>query len=592
MKKLTLKEFLSALTARLEKYSHEELKEILLAQGISMSPQERTQFLDGLVLPERKEKKPKGRKKEDEEGDLLLSEIESFGKRAAKYEFTTGWGWDHEYGEERAWGDDTWVSEIDDLFDRILEFYESGNYEIARQAFESLFEIYHGGMEEGQFSGYDQDEMIETDLDEAVLKYLRCIYLTEPPSERPQAIWDALRRLSFDAKDINIHGLMNVSMEELPRLEEFGRQWMEFLRKEKASRLATNLLKEAVRLFQGARGLEVLATGEGEKYPSAYLEWLEALKKENKQEEIVRAASLGLEKLPDRLQIRAKIAEYLYAAALTLKRKDLLDRALKEAFFADPSLERLLDFLENAENSEERFKRLQEALIRVRMVQKKKGGERTGNLDRLPDFFEGEIPENLELQIDLLKGDYERAAAQMEKSKPLGWSSGKDPGALGAPFFMFAKWDSGKKLAANLAELWKDATSPDPFYSHDYEGIWNGEEDLRDSLRSRKTEPRFRNLLEEILKEIPLPENGKDDYFHQAEKIVLRRIDAIVGNKHRQSYWKAAQLLLAVAEVYWSNGETAKGQKIIDRVREKYRHHSAFRKEMQMRAKKSGVFSV
>lgn len=162
MKKLTLREFISALKTRLEKYTHEEIKEIILAQGIAMSPRERIQFLDGFVLPEKKERKKKGQKTKEDD-DLLLNEIEAFGKRVAQYEFTTGWEWDNEYGEERGWGDDSWVGEVDDLFGRIQEFYEAGNYEIARKAFESLLEIYRGGMEEGKFSGYDQDEMIETE---------------------------------------------------------------------------------------------------------------------------------------------------------------------------------------------------------------------------------------------------------------------------------------------------------------------------------------------------------------------------------------------------------------------------------------------
>ena len=443
MKTLTLKEFIAALKARLEKYNHEEIKEIILAQGMAMSPRERIQILDGFVLPEKKERKKKGRKTEEDD-NFLLTDIEAFGKRVDKYEFTTGWGWDDEYREERAWGDDSWVSEVDDLFDRIQEFYEAGKYEIARKAFESLLEIYRGGMEEGRLSGYDQDEMIETDMDEAGLKYLRCVYLTKTPPERPNAIWNAISMISFDAKDLNIHGLINVSTEELPQLEEFGRQWREFLKKQKVSSLSTNLLKEAVRLFQGVKGFETLAMEEGEKFPSAFVEWPDALKKENKPEEIIRAASLGLERLPDRLLIRAKIADYLHAAALKLDRKDLIDRSLKEALFADPSLERLLDLLDNARNLEERIKILNEGLVRFQMVQKKKTEERAWDLNRSPDFFEREIPGNFELQFYLLKGDYEKAAAQMEKSKSLGWSSGEDPGALGAPFFCFPNGIPGK----------------------------------------------------------------------------------------------------------------------------------------------------
>jgi tetratricopeptide (TPR) repeat protein len=592
MEKITLKEFISALKARLEKYSHEELKEILLAQGIAMSPQERLQFLEGFVLPEKKERKPKGGKEKDEDADLLLSEIEAFEKRVDKYEFTTGWGWDDEYGAERAWGDDSWVSEVDGLFDRIHEFYEAGNYEIARKAFESLLEIYRGGMEEAKFSGYDQDEMIETDIEEAALKYLRCVYLTEPTSERPQAIWKAMSKISFGAEDVNIHGLINVSTEELPQLEEFGRQWREFLKKQKVSSLSTHLLKEAVRLFQGVKGLENLAMEKGEKIPSAFVEWLDALKKENKHEETIRAASLGLEKLPNRLLIRAKIADYLHAAAVKLKRKDLISRALKEALFANPSLERLLDLLDNTPNREERNKTLQEALDRFAVIQERKGKDRYWDSNRLPDFFEAEVPDNLVLQACLLKGDYEKAGGELEKAKPLGWSSGENPGVLGVAFFLFAKWNQGKKLGANLAELWKEATDPRPFSYLDYYGGSDEEEGSQEPRKPRNAEARFRTCLEGVLKEIPFREDEKEEYFHRAEKMALRRIDAIVGNQHRKSYWKAAQLLLGVAEVYWSNGESAKGQKIVDQIRDKYRHHSAFRSELRTRAKKGGTFSV
>ena len=49
------------------------------------------------------------------------------------------------------------------------------------------------------------------------------------------------------------------------------------------------------------------------------------------------------------------------------------------------------------------------------------------------------------LQVYVLKGDYERAAAQMEKSKSLGWSSGEDPGVLG-PFFSVCQMEFRKKI--------------------------------------------------------------------------------------------------------------------------------------------------
>jgi hypothetical protein len=592
MKTPTLKEFMTALKTRIDQYTHEELKEIILAQGRDLPPRERALFLDGFVSPEKKERKASGRKKDrNEEGDLLLKEIESFGRSVEKYEFTNGWGWDDEYGDERAWGDDSWVADIDDLFVRIRRIYEDGDYQTARKAFESLLDIFRGGQEEGKFSGYDHDEMIETDINEATLKFFRCVYLTETPPERPQAIWKAISRFSDDARDVNIHGLINVDTEELPQLEDFGQRWLEFLKKQKVDSLSASLIKEAVRLFQGIKGLEKLAAEDGLKYPSAFIDWLEALREGGKYEDMTRAASLGLERLPARLQLRAPIADYLREAAIRLKRPDLIDRSLKEALRADPCLERLLDALDNTVNRDGRKVILDETLTLIESLGKQKRGERKWEDDRSPDFWEKVVPGSLAIQCYLLKGDYEKAAALLEKSKPLGWSLGEDPGVLGVPFFLMAEWNPERKLTANLSALWNEATHPSMAFSYDYDE-YDRDENRPERRKPGNADSRFRNYLEEVLREMPIRAADKEKYFDLAKKIALKRIDAIVGNKRRKSYWKAAELLLAVAEVYWSNDRTDDGRTLIDRVRDKYRHHSAFRSELRTRAKKAGIFTI
>ncbi|HCS47741.1 MAG TPA: hypothetical protein DIW61_05605 [Candidatus Aminicenantes bacterium] len=591
MKTLTLKEFITALNARIDRYTHEELKEIILAQGMALAPRERALFLDKFVLQEKKKGKAQvGKKDRNEAEGFLLKEIESFGRRVEEYEFTDGWGWDSRYGDERAWGDDSWAAEIDDLFDRVCTIYKNGNHQTARKAFESLLDIYREGQEEGKLSGYDHDEMIETNIGEAKLKYLRCVYLTETSPDRPQAIWSALSRFTDDASDLNIHGMIHVDMEELPQLEDFGQRWPEFLKKQEVSSLSAALVREAVRLFQGIRGLETLAAEDGLKYPGAFLEWLEALRATDKYDEMVRAASLGLERLPAGLWIRSKIADYLHEAAIRLNKKALIGRSLKEALMADPCLERLLNALDYAENREERKKILDENLAFIEVNDKKQSRERTWQYDRQPDFFEKEVPGDLGLQCRLLSGNYEMAAAAMEKSKPLGWSSGEDPGVLGVPFFLVAKWNPERRLTANLAELWNEATDPLTLTDYDIEG--DVAEDRPGRRQPEKTAPRFRKYLEAVLKEMPLRAADKERYSVLAEKIACNRIVAIVGNKRRKSYWKAAELLLAVAEVYWSNDRRNDGQALIDRVKDKYRRHSAFRDELRTRARKSGIFTV
>ena len=59
MANLSLKEFISELNARLEKFSHGELKEIIRGHALNLPPREWGEYLDRFVCPE----KPKGSRK-------------------------------------------------------------------------------------------------------------------------------------------------------------------------------------------------------------------------------------------------------------------------------------------------------------------------------------------------------------------------------------------------------------------------------------------------------------------------------------------------------------------------------------------------
>jgi len=584
MTKLTLKEFISELNARLEKFSHDELKEIIRSHAINLPPRERGDYLDRFFLPENSKGVKKSKKTTMTDGEFLLREIEAFGERAENYEYSTGWGWDDEYGEERAWGDDSWVAEIDSLFDRVGDFYEAGDYALARKSYEKLLEIYLESSQEGRFSGHDQDEMMGTDLEEVGLKYLRSIYLSEKPSSRPEALLKGITNLSYLSRNATIHGMIHVSLEDLPDLDQFGKQWIDYLKRQKENRIITDLLKEAVRLFQGTKGLETLAMEKGDQFPGAFIEWLEVLKKEKNYPEMIRVARLGLERLSDRLAIRARIADYLYEAAGHLDQKDLIEKSLKEALYASPCLSRLLSLLGHAKDKREKVEFLDGALARFGEIRKrtKKSDPLLEDFRRSPDLQENYVSENLKIYGYLLKGDYASAIDFMSLSQPLGWSSGDSPNAILVPFFLYARWNQEKTLTANIADLWKDATDLPIHFGNSYQ----------EDSASVELGTRLRAHLENVLKESPIPEKELDEYFLAGQKAAFKRVDGIVGEKHRQSYWKAAQLILVVAETYWSNGKADQGQNIIYRLKEKYHRHSAFKTELQKAAKKSKLFSV
>jgi len=580
MEKLYLKEVIEKLRLRLDSYSFDELKSIILEYAECLPPADRQSFLDIFILS----KKTTTQKTIKTDIDYFIKEIEEFEKRAKDYEFTNGWGWDHNYGDERAWGDDSWAPEIDDLFGRVDDFYEAGDYQFARRAYKLLLDIFYTGIEEGQFSGYEHEDMIDTDIHETTLKYFRCLYLTEKMSSRPRVIFDAATRASCYTYNFSLEGMMNVSLEDLPDWERFGELWTAFLKQQKNNDVVDRLLRETVRLFEGTRGLEVLATRKGYEFPGAFVDWLEALKKDGNNNEMLRAASLGLEKLPETLLIRAKIADYLHEAAMKLKRDDLVLMSLKEALFASPSFFRLLDLLDISKNIDQRVDFINEALARFNAIKKRRKDhkEHTFDIHRSPDLSENDVPNILEMCCYLLKGNYAKAALFIEKSEPLGWTFVNNPNGLAIPFFLYANWNREKTLTFNLNKLWTRSTELRLLHYEYFEGDDSG----------MNTGSRFRSYIENTLEKFPFDEQEKMKYFSMAKKAAKMRINAIVSNKHRKSYWKAAELILAIAETYWSNSESEKGQMLIDYFQKKYNRHSAFQRELKAAIKESHLFAI
>ena len=580
MERIYLRELIEKLQLRLDSYSFDELKSIILEYAECLPPADRQSFLD-IFLPSIKKTTQKTIKTDK---DYFIREIEEFEKRAKDYEFTNGWGWDHDYGAERSWGDDSWAPEIDGLFGRVDDFYEAGDYQFARYTYKLLLDIYYTGIEEGQFSGYEHEDMLDTNIHETTLKYFRCLYLTEKMSSRPKIIFDDATWASCYTYNFSLKGMMNVSLEELPDWERFGEQWTDFLKQQKINNVVDRLLREAVGLFEGTKGLEMLATRQGHEFPGAFVDWLEALKQHGDNNEVRRAALLGLEKLPETLLIRAKIADYLHEAALKLKRDDLVLMSLKEALFASPSLSRLLDLLDISKDVDQRVDFINEALTRFNAIKKRKTDpkEHIFDIHRSPDLCENDVPHILEVCCYLLRGDYAKAALFIEKSEPLGWTFVKNPNALAIPFFLYANWNRERTLTFNLDKLWTRSTK---LQSSHYEYIIGD-----DSVMN--TGSRFRSYIENTLEKFPFDEQEKLKYFFTAEKAAKIRINAIVSNKLRKSYWKAAELVLAIAETYWSNSESGKGQMLIDHFQKKYNRHSAFQRELKAAMKESHLFTI
>ncbi len=566
----TVKVFLDTLKRQLDQFSADELRSAVLELARGLEPSERAAFLAAFA-PTRSPSRKTARKKNP--GKKLLEEIQAFAERVEGGEYADGWGWDHELHDERLFGDESWLDEALDYLAAARGLFADGEWELSRDAAKGVFEAIQAGFYEGVLPGEEVLTPPDAALEEAVYRYLCAVYLAAEPAERPAALMDGFRTVWGLVSDARLEGLLEVSEEELPGIEAFGEAWIAFLNGAEAGSPMSRLLHEAVRIFRGAGGLATLARSRGKADPEAYVAWVTCLRHGGDMRDAVDAALEALGALPRGLSVRAQLADLLRGAAATLGDGDTVDRARYEAFFGGPTLTRLLCWIEGAADDAERELRLAEAASRIEEIEARRVAQRTP-MAMQDQWATSRAEPGLPQYVRLLRGEYGTVGKTLDKAPPLGWSSSDHPGPLAVPFFLAAACGLGTRgsLGPNLEALWSSAAEVPRIYF----GIT-----LRDEDRPARS---LREHLEESLRISPLGEGSAERFFRKAEKAALARVHAIVSEKHRKSYDRAARLLMAVADGYRCLGLEGEAEHLVARFREHYPRHRAFLAELKTAA--------
>ncbi len=565
--RISLKEFMEEVEERLAALSHSDLRGLLRERAKETPSGERDKFLAFLTPPppEAVEIKNSAEVKE------LISDIDELYSRLEGGEYCEGWGYDNEIGEERDWGDESWADEVAGYFSQAHKFLLDGNPGLARVIHEKLFVILDLGEESGHLPGPpDPEELLEIDLDEERARYLRAVYLAASREDRADELFKAADRFQYYiGEDLNLKEVVNAGTDLLPDLESFLTDWIERL-KDRTEDWTRYLRREAVTLAGGTAGIAELARREGKDHPSAYVDWIGALEKEKDFPAMLQAAREGLEAVPRDYLLRAEIAEGLVRAGEELGDLETQLIGWREAFYSDPSLSHLLSLLSIAGRKGDYQPEIDQAIVRLRSL-----------LEMRPGRNRGFDPDNRETaraclsswalpaRAYLLGGYYQEAFQLCRNQKSLGWS-GLNPKGLVVPVFLQMLFQGGDLSASeNLRQLWESATEDNPIYSVVHGG------------HRRDLPERFREALSAVIRSRPFTAGEADRYLSWCVKETGKRVDAIVGEKHRKSYAKAANLLAATAEVLASHGEEAKGRALIERYRRRYNRHSAFQKELR-----------
>jgi len=566
---IPLKRFFEAVEERLSACSADELRSILRAMAQVVAPKDRQGFLEALVPSKEALDVIQSALRQDDllsDIDDLLAEIRAEMDIAEDAYDRYGDHWDD---EDSLGPYDEFIAPLAELFDRTAGVFDCGNLTLARDAYRKLFDGL--AVEDDYGRGARASDLRDTDIRGARGRYLRALYETETPANRPERLFRAMEDFGDLLGDdpVMLEDLIQVSDRPLPDREPFLRAWIAVLREQEGDS-PDRWLREAIRLLEGTKGLEAFARKEGKSHPRAYLDWLAALKSEGKPDRVIVAAREALRALPTDWPIRAAIADHLCEAARTIDDPETLQKGRWEAFIAKPGIGRLLDLWEATPESRRR--------TRMRQAERHLDQTLKRQTRRSVEEFDAEVDDDLDTPawVDrallaharMLCGDWEAARAMAADADVLGWSSSDNPQGVVVPACLVLL--SGKTTAppANLARLWDWALENSTFLS---------------SFDERpEDQKRLKAVYQAVMSRVRLKEAQAESLLSWCVNVGERRACAIVEKLRRKSYDKAAVIIAACVEVFRLRGHPELADRIFEQMRTRFPRHRAFQDELKL----------
>jgi len=575
---LGLGPFLQQLEECLAARSGEELRAILLDHAARLPDRERAGFL---AIFEQPTERASGPTAADVGNESLFEDVEVFVADIEKGVYVEGCGYDPEYRDHRAFGDETWTIEFDCLAERAGLALLVGDASIARDAYRRLLLALLGEYDEGGFPGAGLPaELVDTDIGEAKHRYLRAVWESEPVQTRAAAVVAAAAELAYLDGDVCLAALEETRREPLPDLDAVLPDLVAQLRAVPTGygfgTQARRLLAEVTERCGGVDGLAKLARAPGEQQAEAYRDWIDALVRAERFDEAEAAATEALERLDLHGGTVAAVAKRLALLAAARADDAVVLAARRAAWRAHPTLTSLLD------------------LVDVATVLDRQAEVVAAEADRPAD---GPLGQRLALAaaLLLLAGRVDAAVELLEPAQPHYWDLHRGPAPVVVPFLLVGasnahhdqRWEQ-----MLLFELLDQANSAD--WRYDYPESDDGLDILRRAVsvdpRSGSGEryraiPRGQSLLSTVFidaLEATSPGSAeRHRWLHTARSHVDSQIDTVVGGKHRSAYVRVAHLAAACAEALMLAVDARAAHKYLDDLHGRYPRHSSFRGELR-----------
>ena len=413
------------------------------------------------------------------------------------------------------------------LFDLILYT----NYQVLDEDGEDNFEI--------SLRELENEKLITISIDKLCLYTIYTTYQLSSKENRAINIYRYFENNNF--KNINIMEAFKLGTEMVDDIDEFINEWICLLL-EKEGNEAYFLLKEALE-YNNFNNYQKYIDGFAKYHPQIYLDIFEYLEKSNQIDEILNVGNKALMLVDCNLTIRSKIALYLAKYD-----NDNQEKYVLEGFKSDTNVPNLLRII----NNDYYLKHKEDIDSRICINSNRVSYYICNELNK------NEIDEEKYNYLKFFTGNFDEVFETCLKYKnTIGWSGSPITYYVYLWLLSFNKTKETKAYNTILFDTFdklgfKENTM---LLDDDYSLIFN----------------KWIKNMEVI---------NKDKYLDWLLNIISKRVNDIVSNNHRGSYYKAAILVVAFGEVLESNNIKTK-EEFINEYHQKYVRHTAFRKELR-----------
>lgn len=532
------------LKEQLQELSAEQLVDIVTAFFDGLDEKHRLEFMN--LLPSVQTEDMESELPYDD--DEFLDIIEDFCERVRNEEFVEyGAGYDPEEGEYHGFGDDSWIDEMDELFEETEIYFLARHYNTVEKASQLLFECL--GIEGFCFTTSDPQGALSSDLIEARKLYFQSLCHLYSGEELAENIIAGIGEYQYIGKEhLNLGSLFAEYPQIIQLLEE------SLIKRPSTDRadfsfldLPAELLKQIYEQFRSLAELDQFAQQHGKKHPWSYENLVRAYAEKNDWQKVAFWADQGLNcKQSQKKQRQAILADYKTRAAQHLGDPGMALAACWDAFNTEATAERYVALRQAAKAQgewDEYYTRLIERLTH----------DISGSSVKMGDLYDN----RLLVEALLVEGEYERAIERATQRNVFSfWDNRENAPKSIVDFFLHSVTRAADRetYVAQYPEIKKRLAKPAEFIKHLGEEPFAG--DLSDSERDRQ--------IEWIVQMVNL------------------RIDRIVGGQMRALYDRAAHDAKLIEEVYRLQEQHDRAQQFVMELHKtRYPRHNSFRAELR-----------